>query len=78
MELIRSMIEMNELTSDADGGMAVLLRGDLARILALCARAGEEGRVARAVNDETPSLGETGFRMSVVAGTGFEPVTFRL
>jgi DNA invertase Pin-like site-specific DNA recombinase len=73
MELIRSMIETIELTPDADGGMAVLLRGDLARILTLCAAAGEEGRTAMAVNDKTPPHGETGFRMSVVAGRGFEP-----
>jgi hypothetical protein len=38
------MIETIELTLDADGGMAVLLRGDLARILTPCTLAGgEEG-----------------------------------
>ena len=76
MELIRSMIETIELTPDSEGGMAVLLHGDLARILALCAAG--ENRGARAVNDKTPSLGETGFRIFLVAGVGFEPTTFRL
>lgn len=69
MELIRSMIETIETietTPDSEGGMAVLLRGDLARILALCAAG--ENRGARAVNDKTPPLGETGFRILLVAG----------
>ena len=76
MELIRSMIETIEPTPDSEGGIAVLLRGDPARLLALCAAG--ENRGAQSVNDKTPPLGETGFRILLVAGVGFEPTTFRL
>lgn len=35
MKIIRSLVEKIELTSCEDGGLDVLLHGDLARILAL-------------------------------------------
>jgi hypothetical protein len=53
----------------ADGARAVLPRADVARILVLCVLADEEGRVALSLNDKTPPLGETGFRIFLVAGT---------
>jgi hypothetical protein len=65
MELIRSLIEAIELTPDVAGGMAVLLRGDLARVLTLCTLADQEGRAPMAANVKTPALGETGFLMSL-------------
>ena len=77
MTLIRSMITQIDLVPEGDAGMAITLKGDLAHILALCA-AGTTGDTAKAVNDKTPPLGETGFKLSVVAGAGFEPATFRL
>ena len=67
MEAIRSMIERIVVTPRDGGGVHLDLHGDLARILALCAQ-----------NAKTPPQGETGFSMSVVAGAGFEPTTFRL
>ena len=67
MEAIRSMIERIVVTPRDGGGVELVLHGDLARILALCAE-----------NAKTPPQGETGFSMSVVAGAGFEPTTFRL
>ena len=66
-EAIRSMIERIVVTPRDCGGVDLALHGDLARILALCAG-----------NAKTPPHGETGFLVSLVAGAGFEPTTFRL
>ena len=69
MELIRSMIERVDLHPRESGtGLEAILHGDLAAILAACAGA--------QVN--APDLAASGRQLSVVAGTGFEPVTFRL
>jgi hypothetical protein len=46
------------------------LHGDLAAILSACAGAAQKGNA--------PDLAISGRPLSVVAGTGFEPVTFRL
>ena len=56
------------------------LHGDLAEILALGDPAGltVERRRAAAINEERPRTDVRGRQLSVVAGTGFEPVTFRL
>ncbi len=63
----RSMIERVDITPRADGnGVDTLLHGDLAGILAL-------GR-----NDKRPTGVSDGAQVTLVAGTGFEPVTFRL
>jgi hypothetical protein len=51
-------------------GLEVRLHGDLARILELC----EAGARRR----ERPGRGGPGRGLSVVAGAGFEPATFRL
>ena len=70
MEIIRAMIEGVDLTPRAGGaGLDAVLRGDLAHILALC------GGLKTA---NAPDLAVTGRQLSMVAGTGFEPVTFRL
>ena len=50
-------------------GVEAVLHGDLARILALCERRPQK---------KTPRRRPPGGLLSVVAGTGFEPVTFRL
>ena len=70
MELIRSMIERVDLHPRESGtGLDAVLHGDLAAILAACAG------VQKA---NAPDLAASGRQLSVVAGTGFEPVTFRL
>jgi site-specific DNA recombinase len=69
-EIIRSHIECITLTPNADGGLEVQLYGDLARILQFC-EAGER-------KDKRPGRGGPGRGLSVVAGAGFEPATFRL
>ena len=74
MEIVRSMIEGITLTPGEGGELDVALQGDLARILQLCE--------AGAGKDERPGTGVPGRhasgRLSVVAGVGFEPTTFRL
>ena len=66
-EILRGLIEAIELHPGVDG-YQILLRGDLAGILRL------------AVNGERPATVSGGglSQMALVAGTGFEPVTFRL
>jgi site-specific DNA recombinase len=68
--IIRSQIEKITLTPDADGRLEVLLQGDLARILEIC-EAGDR-------KDQRPGTKIPGRGLSVVAGAGFEPATFRL
>ncbi len=88
---LRSLIQQVVLTPDPamPQGLAVDLHGDLALILALAAESGGAGgrRGSRrtggvgagsAPNDELPRLVGLGSQLTVVAGTGFEPVTFRL
>jgi site-specific DNA recombinase len=70
MEIVRSQIERITLTPCQDGGLAVVLQGDLARILQLC----ESG----SRTSERPGTAVPGRGLSVVAGAGFEPATFRL
>ncbi len=72
MDLIRSMIDRVELRPRSEGkGLEAILPGDLAAILAAWAGASVE-------NENAPDLSISGRRLSMVAGTGFEPVTFRL
>ena len=71
MDLIRSMIDRVELRPRAEAkGLDAVLHGDLAAILAACAGAAQK--------ENAPDLAIAGRQLSVVAGTGFEPVTFRL
>ena len=69
--IIRGQIEKITLTPNAEGGLEVLLHGDLARILQVCEAGG--GR-----QDKRPGTDVPGRELSVVAGAGFEPATFRL
>jgi site-specific DNA recombinase len=69
-EVIRSHIERITLTPNEEGTLDIQLYGDLARILQFC-EAGERKR-------ERPGHGKPGRGLSVVAGAGFEPATFRL
>jgi hypothetical protein len=71
------LIETIELTPKDDEGLDALLYGDLADPDAMpsridAARAADPGQEKALV-----ALGSRGL-LSVVAGTGFEPVTFRL
>ena len=67
---IRRQIDRITLTPNAEGGLDVQLYGDLAQILQFC-EVGEHER-------ERPGHGKPGREVSVVAGAGFEPATFRL
>jgi site-specific DNA recombinase len=67
---IRRQIEKITLTLRPDGSLEVLLYGDLARVLQFCEE--EEHKSQR------PGRGGPGRGLSVVAGAGFEPATFRL
>jgi site-specific DNA recombinase len=71
-ETLAKLIEKVLLTPDpeAQNGLRVDLHGDLARILSTC---------AAARNEELPAgFLRAGSQLSVVAGVGFEPTTFRL
>ena len=65
-EILRSLVSAIVLTPD-DTGLAIEVAGDLAGILVV------------ATNAKSPAAIATGcLQVSLVAGTGFEPVTFRL
>ena len=82
-EALRSLISRIVLTPDAAApdGLAAELHGDLATILQLAAeRQGGDRGLRRAVGATTnpPERLFPGGQLSVVAGIGFEPMTFRL
>ncbi|MDB5362463.1 MAG: putative recombinase [Rhodospirillales bacterium] len=69
-ELVRSLVDQIRLVPKA-GALSIVLRGDLAGILAIASSDKQNGRSRKG----------TAVLMSqvmLVAGTGFEPVTFRL
>ena len=68
-ERIRSLIDTVVLKQE-NGILAIHLRGELASMISLCA--GAETQKASAV------ASEEALQIKMVAGTGFEPVTFRL
>ena len=68
-ERLRALIEAVVLTPE-DGDLAIDLRGELASMLSLCAGA-ETQKASAGVTEEV-------LQIKMVAGTGFEPVTFRL
>ena len=70
-EIIRSLIDRVELRPGPDGeGLQAVLHSDIARIVAFCGAAEDK--------QKRPEARASGRMLSVVAGTGFEPVTFRL
>ena len=90
MALIRSLIDKIVLTPREEGGLDAVLHGDLARILALCICGSEQADALSTIR-ATSVAASAGLRASknpwrvcgqgflvLVAGTGFEPVTFRL
>jgi site-specific DNA recombinase len=68
-EIIRSLIDRIELTP-ADDTLAIKLYGDLAQIIAFSETSADK--------QKGPVSGKAGPLLSVVAGRGFEPLTFRL
>ena len=75
MDAIRSMIGKIMLTPGEGGGVEAVLEGNLARILAICA-APERSDARRVSGGRSGSVRSS--QVSVVAGAGFEPATFRL
>ena len=75
MEAIRALIERIVLTPRPAGGLDAVLHGDLAQILTI-AEAAQTQDARRVVGGR--SGGVPFGRLSVVAGAGFEPATFRL
>ena len=75
-EALRTLIEKIVLTPDptAVDGLSAELHGDLATILVLA----EPAPAGRAQTKRTPGTCVPGALLSVVAGIGFEPMTFRL
>lgn len=63
-EILRSLIREIRLVP-IDGKLHIYLAGELANLLNLATK-------------KNPGLKETGVQTTLVAGTGFEPVTFRL
>ncbi len=62
--ILRGLIDEIRLTPD-DGQLGIYLVGNLAKILDLCAK-------------KNPGSTGTGLQITLVAGAGFEPATFRL
>ncbi len=77
---LRALIEKIVLTPapNAPDGLHVELHGALAPILALAAGGPATRRIACSGAGAEPGTSVPGGLLSVVAGTGFEPVTFRL
>ena len=70
-EIIRGLVDKVVLTPTQDGDdLDAQLHGDLANILAFCD--------AENSNQKRPGSNKPGRQVSVVAGVGFEPTTFRL
>jgi site-specific DNA recombinase len=72
-EAVRRLVEAIILVPE-NGSLRVEIRGELAAILALSSAAGSR-RGDRAAETDAMVLAE---QVKLVAGTGFEPVTFRL
>ena len=70
MEQVRALVEEITLTPDAEG-LRLDIKGELAGILQLASA--QKGTAASRVGS-----GRLAEQVKVVAGTGFEPVTFRL
>ncbi|MGI4801263.1 MAG: recombinase family protein [Janthinobacterium lividum] len=82
-ELVRGLVEHITLHPEADG-YRVEVRGELAAILALCGTGvssnSASGTLSGGTNNKAAcvSAAALSVQIKMVAGTGFEPVTFRL
>ena len=72
VEVFRTLVDQVALVPE-DGELSIVLRGDLAAILTFAANKKRPDFLS-----EAGLLGDLISPVSVVAGTGFEPVTFRL
>ena len=72
VEVLRTLVDQVALVPE-DGALSIVLRGDLAAILTFAANKKRPDFLS-----EAGLLGDLISPVSVVAGTGFEPVTFRL
>ena len=73
LEIVRTLIERIEVHPMTDGGMEIEVVGELAAMVRLgMGEPAERGAVTAAGRDLFARS------VKVVAGTGFEPVTFRL
>ena len=79
-EALRGLIEQVVLTPDASApdGLAAALHGDLAEVLSLALAPAGERPVLPGAGATAAGRPAATSLLSVVAGTGFEPVTFRL
>ena len=64
--------------SDAPDGLHAELHGDLAMILAMVLGLGDKPTGTSGLPKKAAQGGAAGSLLSVVAGIGFEPMTFRL
>ena len=78
--IFRPYLGAPPLTPDATApdGLAAALHGDLAVILALAMAPEREHRPPPGEGTTPPRTAVSGSLLSVVAGIGFEPMTFRL
>ena len=74
-DILRSLIDRIELTSNSEGELDVDLHGDLAGILSLAAGKDEAHNKKGRPDVRTADLVQ---QVKMVAGVGFEPTTFRL
>jgi site-specific DNA recombinase len=77
MAAIRGLIARIVLRPRAGGGVEAILEGDLARILTIAEQARGQTPYARRLSDGRSGTSSVS-QISVVAGAGFEPATFRL
>jgi site-specific DNA recombinase len=77
MAAIRGLIARIVLRPRAGGGVEAVLEGDLARILTIAEQARGQTPNARRLSGRRSGV-FLGSQLSVVAGAGFEPATFRL
>ena len=70
MEQVRALVEEITLTPEADG-LRIDIKGELAGILQLAS-------AQKATAASQVGSGRLAEQVKMVAGTGFEPVTFRL
>ena len=78
-ELVRGLVEEIRLVPE-EGKLRIEVRGELGAILRLAAGAGGPGMSSRPENGKRPGISAEAFleQIKMDAGTGFEPVTFRL
>jgi site-specific DNA recombinase len=72
VDIIRSLVDEVRFRPIAGDGLEVRLVGDLARMVHLAEQSNENSPISGAVHEEFAGS------VKLVAGIGFEPMTFRL